>query len=316
MDVVTMPAGPATKAEPAPAPDICVILNPGSGARKAEAIQRLETAIARHPGRFTLHRVARGGDLGAAADRALNEGFATVVAAGGDGTICAIAQKLAGSDRQLGVLPMGTFNYFARGLGLPEDLEAAVDVLVEGATRPVDVGEVNGRVFLNNASLGLYPAILQQRETTYRRWGRSRLAAHWSVLKTFVQFHRSISLSATIDGVAVRARTPLVFVARSDYQLRLFGLDGADCVRDGHFALFLAPDSSRWRLLLYTLRLAWGGMKLGRDFELFCGDDIVVATRRHHRLVARDGERERLSTPLHFRIRKGALRVVVPREAA
>ncbi len=312
MDMADTPTTPET-ADRATSPDICVILNPSSGTKKDAALEaRLHEAFDRHPGRFELRRVPKGHAIGAEAERAVRDGFATVVAAGGDGTICGVAQQLAGSGRRLGILPMGTFNYFARGLDLPEELEDAVDVIATGRAVPVDVGEVNGRIFLNNASLGIYPAILQQRETTYRRWGRSRIAAHWSVLKTFLSFYKPLSLSVTVDGVERRARTPLVFVARSAYQLELFGLDGSDCVRKGQFALFLAPDSTRWQLLLYALRLARKGMKPGRDFELFCGDEITVATKRRRRLVARDGERERLSSPFRFRISRGALSVVVP----
>lgn len=298
-------------------PDICVILNAGSGKKKSRDVRRrIEEAFERHPGRFALRTVEKGRDLAGEIDRAAADGFATLVAAGGDGTIGAVAAGVHRHKRTLGVLPMGTFNYFARGLSLPEDIDEAVDLIAAGTTRTVSVGEVNGKLFLNNASLGLYPAILQQREGTYRRWGRSRLAAHWSVLVTFMRFHRPLPMQVTVDGETIRRRTPLAFVARSDYQLELFGLDGVEDVRAGRFALFLAPDSNRWELFLFAIRLAWRSMERGRDFDYFAAEEIEIETRSKRRLVARDGERERMRSPFRFRVLKDALRVIAPRQTA
>ena len=304
----------AGRADGPPAPDVCIILNLGSGRKRRETRDRIEAAIGRHPGRFVLRTVSGGGSLGAEIAGATAAGFGTLVAAGGDGTIGAVATAALREGRTLGVLPMGTFNFFARGLGLPDDLDEAIGVIAAGRTRAVSVGEVNGKLFLNNASLGLYPAILAQREGIYRRWGRSRLAAHWSVLATFAQFHRPLSLRVTVDGREVSGRTPLAFVARSAFQLETYGLDGAEHVRAGRFALFLAPDTGRWGLLRLAIRLARHSMERGRDFDLFTGERIVIETERRHRLVARDGERERMRSPFRFRILRDALRVIAPPE--
>ena len=307
------------RARPDPAPDAtapakaCVILNPGSGKKKDDTHrERIETALARHPGRFALRVVSRGQSIADEADSAAREGFGILVAAGGDGTVTAVADVAHRHGLTLGVLPMGTFNFFARSLHMPEEVEDAVDLLATGRTRDVPVAEVNGRMFLNNASIGLYPAILQQREGTYRRWGRSRIAAHWSVLLFFMRFHKPLSMQVTVDGEQIRARTPLVFVARSAYQLELFGLDGTEAVRDGRFAVFLAPDGTRWQLLVLAIRLIWRSMERGRDFDFFAGRRVEIETRRERRLVARDGERERMRSPFAFRIRDKPLRVIAP----
>jgi diacylglycerol kinase family enzyme len=312
MDVQTLPRQAHPDSEPA-RPDLCVILNPGSGKKKDRGVRgRIEAALARHPERFSLRAVPKGGDIAEEAERAVREGFGTLIAAGGDGTISAVAAVAHKHGRTIGVLPMGTFNYFARGLDLPEEIEDAVDLVASGITREIPVAEVNGKLFLNNASLGLYPAILQQREGTYRRWGRSRLAAHWSVLVTFMRFHRPLSLKVIVDGEPIRTRTPLAFVARSDYQLEVFGLDGVEDVRDGRFAVFLAPDSSRWGLLLFAIRLAWRSMEQGRDFDYFTGEKVDIETRSKARLVARDGERERMRSPFRFRVLEEPLKVIAP----
>lgn len=296
----------------APGPDTCILLNPGSGKKKREAREKIDAGIARHPGRFDLRVLKRGEDIGKAARKAVDDGFPVIVAAGGDGTIAAVAEIVHKAGRTLGLLPSGTFNFFARGLDVPEEPEAAMDLLAAGPTREVRVGEINGKLFLNNASLGLYPAILATREGTYRRWGRSRLAAHWSMAVTFVRFHRPLALRVSIDGREVRRRTPVAFVARSAFQLDMYGLDGVEAVRDDGFALFLAPEKSRLALFLFALKLAWRAAEAGRDYDVFTGKSIDIETKAKRRLVARDGERERMASPFHLRMRDRPLTVIAP----
>src|SRR5476649_731552 len=116
-----------------------------------------------------------------AAKRALARGVDAVVAGGGDGTINAVASVLAGSSVALGVLPLGTLNHFAKDLNIPLDLDQAIATIARGTTAQVDVGDVNGRIFVNNSSLGLYPHIVRARDQQQRRLGRgkwTRLAGH------------------------------------------------------------------------------------------------------------------------------------------
>ncbi|MEF9605239.1 diacylglycerol kinase family protein, partial [Paracoccus sp. PXZ] len=124
----------------------------------------------------------RGADLPAMARAAVAEGFDLIVAAGGDGTQAAVAGAVAGTPAAMAVIPGGTFNYFARDLGSGETVEAALKIFDAPRIRRVHVGEMNGMIFLNNVSFGAYPEILRRRESIYRRWGRSRLAAYWSAV--------------------------------------------------------------------------------------------------------------------------------------
>ncbi|KKL56822.1 hypothetical protein LCGC14_2241570 [marine sediment metagenome] len=292
---------------------ICILLNPGSGHQgKAELVAEIEAFAARHDARVTLRKFEHGSSPATAAQRAVDDGFGTVVAAGGDGTICAVAGVLHGhTDIRMGILPMGTFNYFARGLGVPLDLNDAFDLLLNGTPQPMPVAEVNGELFLNNASLGVYPSILARREGIYKRWGRSQLAAYWSVVLTIMGFRKSRTLKVTIDGVQHRRRTPLIFVARSSYQLEQFDLQGADLIRDGRFAIFLAPDVGRWGLLRYAILLMGRSMTRHRDFELLDGYEIDIDTHGKH-LIARDGERTKMRAPIRFRFRDKPLLVITP----
>lgn len=291
---------------------ICVLMNGGSGKRRGEEAEReLRALLADRQGRYEL-RTPPGEDIEAEAHRALRDGFGVVVAAGGDGTICAVASALVGSDCRMGVLPMGTFNYFARSLDLPDTLPECLAVIEAGEARPVKVGEVNGRVFLNNASLGAYPAILRRREDVYRRWGRSRLAAYWSLLTTLMGYRRPLRVTVRMQGFEREFRTPLVFVANNPYQLEQLGMDGVECTRGGDLALFIAADRTGLDLVRSALRLARGAAERHDDFEMRCGNGFEITTRKAVRLVARDGEKEHLEGPFRFSARAGALQVLAP----
>lgn len=296
---------------------ICVVMNGSSGKRRGrEGERELRALLEAHAMRFDVRTPGRGGDIENEARRALAEGFGTIVAAGGDGTICAVASALVGTECRMGVLPMGTFNYFARSLDLPEGLEACISVIETGHVRSVKVGEVNGRVFLNNASLGAYPAILKRREDVYRRWGRSRIAAYWSVLTTLVGFHRPMRVTVTLDGEDRAFRTPLVFAASNPYQLEQLGMEGVECARDGGLALFIGADRRGFDLLRSAFRVARGVSVRHEDFEMLCGAAFTVATKSKRRLVARDGEKGLVDGPFRFRARPGALNVLVPPDAS
>lgn len=292
-------------------PDICVILNTRSGKRRA-AQEQLEGAFAKHPGRFTLHVLKSGRDIERATRDAVAAGYGMIVAAGGDGTISGIAPIVADAGLRFGALPFGTFNYFARSIGMPEEIEEAVDVIARGKEHRISRSEVNGEGFLNNASLGAYAAILQRRERVYRRWGRSRIAAYWSVISTLLRMRTSQPMVIEIDGEAHDLRTPLAFVAANPFQLEIFRLPGAEDVRAGKLALFLAPDRTGPALLAFAARLAIGGVEESRDFTLMTGRSIRIETERKRRLVARDGEKTRMESPFVFRTHPGALRVICP----
>ncbi len=103
-----------------------------------------------------------------------------VVAAGGDGTLNAVAAKLKGTHIPMGILPLGTFNYVARLLNIPLDLIEAAQVIATGTTRAVHVAQINQHIYLNNASLGLYPLFIQKRERYNQYLGRLPLHAYTS----------------------------------------------------------------------------------------------------------------------------------------
>lgn len=293
-------------------PDACVIFNPASGKKKQDArAPQLLRLIENNP-RIALCQLRKPQDLEREVQRASAEGFATVIAAGGDGTISGVAGALVDNGARLGIVPMGTFNFLARSLNIPEDTEEALAVALDGTDAPLSVGDVNGQIFLNNASLGAYAAVLEVREGVYRRWGRSRPAAYWSVLVAMLTLYRPLKMRITIDGTVVELKSPMAFVASSAYQLEQYNFDGIEAVREGKLALFVAPNSGRLMLLWRALKVLFGGVRRGTDYRLFTGQEILIETRRATSLVARDGERGRMAGPYRFRLLKDALTVRVP----
>jgi diacylglycerol kinase family enzyme len=175
------------------------------------------------------------------------------------------------------------------------------------------VGTLNGRVFLNNVSIGLYPAILEEREATYARFGRYRILAHIASLKTILRFQRPYRMTLQQDETQHRIRTPMVFIARSAYQLDQFGLEGARAISDDRFVLFLAPQQTR----LGFLRLAWKLIRRKVDH----GRDVIVSTPRRIAVtvpgrrrisVALDGEKLKMRLPLRIEIAADQLQVILP----
>lgn len=292
---------------------VALVLNRASGRGDAEdRIAKIRDKIVPRAARFSLHAAGAGGEIAAMARAARDSGADVVAVLGGDGTQSAVAGALAGSDTVMAVLPGGTFNYFARGLGVGEEVEQALDTLLGGRAARIDLAEVNGRVFLNNASFGAYPAILERRESIYRRWGRSRIAAYWSVLVTLLDLRHPMLLTVTTGGETRVLHTPLAFAARSAYQLESFGLGGAEAVEAGHFALFLARAHGRAELVAAALKLAFGTAVRGQDFEMVVADEIVIETSRAERLLAFDGERAPMRGPYRLRMRRDDLWVMVP----
>lgn len=293
---------------------VCAILNKNSGKKRGQEIEaELQDRLAPQTAHFEMRRPAHSGQIGAAAARAVRDDFDLILAIGGDGTQAAIAQEVAGTDKVMGVIPAGTFNYFSRELGCGETVSEGIDTILNARPARIGVGQVNGRVFLNNVSFGAYPEILQRRESLYRRWGRSRAAAYWSVIVALADMRRPLDLTAEVHGAEMRYHTALAFVAKSAYQLESFGLDeGAHAVRDGRLALFIARAEGPVGLIRAALRLAFGLTARDSDFDLITSDEIEIEAGPASRLVAHDGEKSRMKGPFKLRVLPDALTVLVP----
>lgn len=155
-------------------------MNAGSGRKQADETRAvLEGELGATGRRFTMCVVDDPRHLSTTAQTACAQG-GVLVGAGGDGTLCAVAQEAYALGCPFAVLPRDTFNYFSRDHGIPADLEQSIRLLLDAHAYLVQVGFVNGRMFLVNASLGLYPKLLEDREVYKQQFGRSRLVALWS----------------------------------------------------------------------------------------------------------------------------------------
>ena len=291
-----------------------VIINAGSGTPgKEEAAARVTDYLSSRGMVVRVHLVRTPGDLPAAVERAAAGDADVVVAGGGDGTIATVAGGVIDSPKMLGVLPLGTFNYFAQRIGVPLDLDAALEVIATATTpRLMSVGEVNGRVFLNNSSIGLYPAVLKQRETTYRQIGRSQAAAYLSVAFVLIQPPGFLNLQLTADGQPILRRTPLLFFGVNPLQMAEFGIPGYECLDDGRLAMYVTRPMNAVQMARLALRGFFRGLHGASELEVLCARDVTVSLRRKHVRVALDGEVARLNNPLRYRLRVDALRVLTP----
>jgi len=254
------------------------------------------------------------------ADRAQREG-GVLVGAGGDGTLNVVAHEAVRVGCPYGVLPQGTFNYFARTHAIPEDLRAAVHALLRARVQPVQIGTVNGRIFLVNASVGLYPRLLEQREQDKRRYGRSRLVALLSAVKAALSGHRSLRIELELDGEngphRRRMRTPTLFVGNNRLQMEQVGLHPLEHALDeGRLAAVAPRPVGRLRMLALLLRGAAGRLGETDDVVAF---DFKRMTVRAPRLsvrrgvkLATDGEITQMRFPLRFEAVEGRLALLVP----
>jgi diacylglycerol kinase family enzyme len=247
---------------------------------------------------------------------AIGRGVAMVVAGGGDGTINAVASVVAGSGVQFGVLPLGTLNHFAKDLGIPLTLDEAIANLAQGRPASVDVGEVNGRIFLNNSSLGLYPDIVRDREKQQRRLGRGKwLAFCWAAL-TALRRYPFLSLRLHINGSEHARRTPFIFIGNNEYLMQGFNIGERERLDRGTLSLYVAQRPGRLGLVRLAFHALLGRLAQLKDFDVVLVPELEIETRHKRLRVSTDGEVTIMAPPLRYRIRKAALTVLVPQPAA
>jgi diacylglycerol kinase family enzyme len=232
-----------------------------------------------------------------------------VVAAGGDGTVSSIASGLAGTAMPLAVLPMGTLNHFSKDLGMPQDLGEAARAICDGVTEPVDVGEVNGRVFVNNSSIGLYPeaVITRDDQRKQRGWGKWS-AMLLAVCRVLWRFPLLAVRIATPEG-SVLTKTPFVFVGNNEYETGIRLLGQRQRLDRGALAVYTIRTSGRLAMLWLVLRAMFHRPERIDSFEVAHVTEATVHLKRRTLAVALDGEVIQLASPLQYRIRAGALQV-------
>ncbi len=304
------------------------VINGAAGSGDADTRRELIEAALRAAGRVGELRFSRPAELALVAQQAASKAIATrtaVVAVGGDGTLNTVAQAAHVTGCAMGVVPQGTFNYFARTHGIPSDPAEAVRRLLEWTPLPVRVAAVNDRVFLVNASLGLYPELLENREAYKARFGRSRWVAFWAGSTTLLRAQRQLRLHIEQGAAARDVRTLTLFVGNNRLQLQQLGLkpqtqvegapgqaSAAGCIT----AVMLRPLGT-WSMFRLMLHGAMGTLGEAQSVEHFEFEHMVVrptlAPGRRGVKVAFDGEVTRMRAPLDFRVLAKPLYLLKPR---
>jgi diacylglycerol kinase family enzyme len=293
---------------PASADDIVVLLNRASGCGHGSSTVAAIEAEFQTAGKTSRVSCVNPEALGPAIERAIQAGARVIVIGGGDGTLSTAAATLADTDATLGVLPLGTLNHFAKDQQIPLDLAGAVRTIVAGHVKRVDVGEVNGRIFINNSSLGIYPDIVRLRERLgFGKW-IGLAAATWLVLRR----GSTLSISMASGTEERRYLTPFAFIGNNEYVVEGFDVGARKTMQAGQLSLYTARRAGRLGVLRLALQALFGRLRVGHDFDTVIARDIVVATRRRRLRVATDGEVSMQKMPLRYRSRPGALRVLVP----
>lgn len=244
---------------------------------------------------------------------ALASGAEALVAGGGDGTIRSVAGVLVGGDVPLGVLPLGTLNHFARDLGIPVDVPAAVRLIADGVPRALDVGEVNGEIFVNNSVLGLYPPVVQVRDQERQEKNRNKWLATVSAFWKILPRHPLLHIRVKADGLIVDHQSRFVFVGNNEYEMSAFTYGARSRFDSGDLYLYIAKSRTRLGLVGLGLLSLFHDLKWTDRFDRFSLPEFTIETRKKAVPVYLDGEVVLLNPPLRYRNRAHALRVVLSR---
>lgn len=292
--------------------DITVIVNVRSGGAKDDPDARLaairDAFLA--SGLDVMLERAEGSTIERAAAAAASAGR-ILVAAGGDGTISTVASVAVRTGVTFGVLPLGTLNHFARDAGIPLALDKAAATIAAGHTTLLDVAEVNGRTFLNNTSLGLYPRLVWERQTEQRR-GRPKWIAFAIALARTWQRYPTVVVRLVVDGVPLRRRTPFVFIGNGEYRAQGLRLGTRSSLDTGRLSVYVAPECGPLELLALPFRAVAGRLTPDAKLESFSAAAVEIETGRGKVRVAVDGELMLVDSPLACCIRPAALRTIVP----
>jgi diacylglycerol kinase family enzyme len=295
---------------------VSVILNTSSGlgGHSRSVAETLRERFRGHGVEAEVTVATRGDDIAALARQALQRRpGGVVVAAGGDGTVSAVADAVRRAGGVLGVIPLGTLNHFARDMGIPLEPAEAIRAIATGNRVEVDVGEVNGTGFINNSSLGLYPKIVRGREWQQRRMRRpKRTAMLWAILAT-LRRAPLLKLELEVGGGYQPCTSPFVFIGNNDYTMEGFHIGKRARLDGGKLSIYTTTRRTAGGLFLLALRALFGRLRQAEDFNETHASTLRVDTPRPRQMfVATDGEVTLMQTPLEYTIVPRALTVIAP----
>lgn len=291
---------------------IAVILNAASGLSPTEVkLQQLRQACWEQNLRPEIFLAHDGGLLVTETQKALAAGFRVIVAAGGDGTISAVAAEVLKADAVLGIIPWGTLNHLAKDLRIPTDTAGAVSVIAGLRQARIDVGEVNGLIFINNSSIGLYPKLVALRER-HQRSGQYKWLAFLRALVSVIWRYSYFEVRLKLSGQETVVNSNLIFVGNNSYEIEGWQIGGRGSLERGELTLCVLRHTGRWGLLNVAWHALFGGLAQHQSFDVYSTDKVTVQTKKKFLRVAVDGEVLTLPTPLEYKILPKALKVIIP----
>ena len=292
---------------------VSAIVNSGAGSGRAGEIDAEELrGLFRDAGIEADVRLVPGDQVDETAAEAVRSGVDAVVAGGGDGTIRAVAARLAGGPIPLGVLPVGTLNHFARDLGIPLELPEAVRLIKEGTVRKLDVGEVNGEIFVNNSVLGFYPPVVKVRDREREEKQRGKWTATLSALVKVLPRHPLLRLRIRIAGRELERKTLFVFIGNNEYEMSAFSYGARSRFDSGNLYLYVAHNKGRLDLLWLLLLSLFRDVKGTGRIDCQAAPELTIEMPQRSLPVYLDGEVKVLETPLRYRNRVRDLGVILP----
>ena len=290
---------------------VCINRSSGTAARGEKEIEEIRFALGKAGvnGRIEL---LDGGAIAERAQKAVDRGDPLFIVGGGDGSISAAAGVLAGTRTKLGILPLGTLNHFARDLGIPAAIDEAAGLIAGGKSRGIDIAEVNGRVFINNSAVGLYPLMVLDRDLQQQRLGRSkRLAMVVASARTILRFGH-YRLALTVNEQQSRIDTPLLFVGNNDYRLDLGAPGRRERLEDGRLSVFVMRKKTRRGFIAASIRALFNRSRPDDMVRIENVERLLVASRKSNLVISLDGEIQSMKPPLDYRVRIRELNVIAP----
>ena len=296
-------------------PFIAVFVNMSSGLRldlKNEHINTIKKCFREESIHVKIIKVFDTRTIPAFVKNLAKEGYTTFVAAGGDGTISAVAAELVHSSHILGVLPLGTMNNFAKTLRIPLDLSEAVKIILHRTIKKIDVAEVNKKIFVNNSSIGIYSALVRKKEKELR-YGKNKILAFMKAIFHVFQHYPLLMLQLVANNVQLTRTTPIVFVGNNIYKLeKKFELGTREHLDQNLLSVFLTKEITRFEFIKLFLNTLFAAVYREKNFDFFATKELQIHSKKAYLHVVTDGEVGEMATPLHYKIHPRALIVIVP----
>ena len=233
------------------------------------------------------------------------------VAAGGDGTVGALIDSFPAEKIPIAIIPCGTFNHFASDAGVPLEMKASVAAAFSGSLEKLDAASVNGRLFINNSSIGLYPHSVEVRENLEKKYGHNRwLFLILAFSRIFTRFP-VYKVTLKINGREEKHITSSLFVGNNKYEVELLKFGSRESLKDGKLSLYFSKCRNRWKFLRNAFFLVLGRLEQAENFELLLVDDVYIQTQKRKVRVSADGELIRLSPPLRYESLPGAVKIIL-----